>query len=234
MGTTAKKYEGQFRNLDNLIEKLSKLEPCNFQSFFIRNSGIRWLISFAPEKLIESFSALFNKNDDLTTRIENFRSIIKDTLLENDGWKNKNLADPGVDTAAFFLFADDYHSNLLFTKMKPFNNYAKKFKMNNLLKFDSYEKRYIEWQEYCLKDLIPAMNNYFKTENTLLDAQDFIWFVGNMENSETESLEEDTTKYWMLAAGRNGDKWKILKLILLLPLVGMKLEIYLNIQQEKI
>ena len=207
----AKKYEGQFRNLDNLIEKLSTLEPCNFQSFFIRNSGIRWLVSFAPEKLIESFSALFNNNDDLTTRIENFRSIIKETLLENDGWKNKNLADPGVDTAAFFLFADNYCSNLLFTKMKPFNNYAKQLRMGNLLKFNSGEERYIAWQQYCVDTLIPAMNDYYKTENTLLDAQDFIWFVGNMENSETESLEEDTTKYWMLAAGRNGDKWEDFK-----------------------
>lgn len=204
----AEKYKGQFRNSYDLIKKLSNVEALNFQSFFMRNSGIRYMVKFEPEALISAFLALFNINNTLSVRIEKFRTIIEEALLNASEWKNKQLADPGVDTASFFLFADDYTSYLLFTKMKPFNNFAKNLKMGNLLNFNSQEERYIAWQTYCLNELIPIMDKYFNKKNTLLDAQDFIWFVGNMNTSENEILDSSTTtKYWMIAAGRNGEKW---------------------------
>lgn len=182
----ATKHQGIFNDLSNLPEKISSLGAPNFQSYFIQNSGIKWLMQNHPEKLPESFSALFDPNNSLKTRIVSFRKIINDTLINDIGWKNKKLADPGIDTASFFLFANDYISNILFTKVTPFNNYAKIFKLDKMLKFTDYEQRYSDWQDYFSEILIPTMDKVLGTSNTLLDAQDFIWYVGNINNSDNK------------------------------------------------
>ncbi|MEI8389581.1 MAG: AAA family ATPase [bacterium] len=189
------KTQGVFQNLDNLNEKIKSLGSQNFQSFFMRNSGIKWMAEKHPDILMSSFESLFNNSMNLEDRIKGFRDSIKDTLNNDEGWKNKGLTDPGIDTASFFLFTNDYKNLLLFTKIKPFNNYAKKFSIDYLLKFEDYEKRYTDWINYCNKELIPKMNEVLNKENDLLDAQDFIWFVGNQGNIDLNAFRESLLEY---------------------------------------
>lgn len=198
--------KGIFNDLSNLSDKILSLGTPNFQSYFIRNGGIKWMIQNNSEKLLESFSKLFANAIPLKERIVSFRQIIKDTLIEDIGWKNKTIADPGIDTASFFLFANDYLSNILFTKVKPFNNYAKLFKLDNILKFTDYEQRYIDWLNYCNENIIPKMNEVLGGDHTLLDAQDFIWYVGS-ESEISNQKHQIMKKYWMYAPGENSSKW---------------------------
>lgn len=200
----AQKYYKKLENCENVIEELSQISAYNFQSYFMRNSGIRFLVQMHPETVIESFKELFNSSNDIESRIHNFRTIIQSVLNEDEEWKNKSLTDPGVETASFYLFANDYKEFLLFTKMNPYNKFAKRFKLG--IEYETPEQRYSAWQNYCNNVLVPTMNQVLNTENSLLDAQDFIWFITNYENIDYEESVE-TKKYWMLSAGKNGDKW---------------------------
>lgn len=184
------KHQGIFNDLSNLPEKIASLGAPNFQSYFIQNSGIKWMVNNHPEDLYESFSVLFDEKKPLKERIASFRKKINITLVNDTGWENKQLADPGIDTASFFLFANNYLLNILFTKVSAFNNYAKFFKLDMMLNFTDYEQRYIDWQNYFLEILIPTMNNVLGNTNTLLDAQDFVWYVGNLSNILRSKLIE--------------------------------------------
>lgn len=177
--THAIKNQSVFDNLDNLAEKLPAMWSVNFQTYFMRNSGIKWMLDKHPEELRNSLQCLFDSEKNLKDCIQAFRNIIKDTLNNDEDWKNKNLADPGVDTASFFLFSNDFKNHMLFTKMSPFNEYAKKLGLSHLLKYETPEDRYLNWQNYCQGELISLMNETLQKENDLLDAQDFIWVVGN-------------------------------------------------------
>jgi len=209
------KNQNIFENLDNLKEKISNyLGAPNFQSYFIRNSGLKWVSERFPEQLHNSFSILFNEAIELKERIEKFREIIKRTLDADDGWKSKNLADPKVETASFLLFTNNYKKYMLFTQITPFKNYAKKLGIDSLLKYETPEERYSNWQNYCLNELIPVMNKVLDKDNTLLDAQDFIWYVGNASNNDLNviikaegNINNSKKKYWMYAPGENSYLW---------------------------
>jgi len=190
----ANKNKGIFDSLDNLNDKLLNIENTNFQSFFMRNSGIRWMISMHPEETLSAFQSLFNTNNSLTDRISEFRKIIQDTTFADADWKNKaaTMTDPKAETASFYLFAQDYTKYLLFTKITPFNNYAKRFNLTNLL--NNADDRYEKWQDYCKSTLIPKMEEVLNTSCTLLDAQDFIWYIGNLDACSL--LREELINYY--------------------------------------
>lgn len=182
---------GLFNTISNLDEKITQIGSPNFQSYFIRNSGIKWLLDRQPDILEKAFTILFDESKGVEIRIIKFREIIKTALIKDDGWGNKALTDPKVDTASFFLFTQDYKKYMLFTKMTPFNDYAKELNLNNLLK-NKDEERYLAWQNYCFEVLIPKMNKTLGKINTLLDAQDFIWFVGNKKYTEDKNIQNDS------------------------------------------
>lgn len=202
----AKKNIGIFETLDNLKEKINSLGAPNFQSYFVKNSGIKWILENNPEIIDEAFKELFNGDLELQERISRFREVIKNYLLLEDGWNNKGLADPGVETASYFLFTNNYKNYLLFKPLKKFKHFAKFLNLTDLLALSADENRYIAWQDYCTAKLIPKMNEVLKKEHTLLDAQDFIRYVG----SELETIVQSETtnkKYWMYAPGENSSKW---------------------------
>jgi hypothetical protein len=75
--------------------------------------------------------------------------------------------------------------------MKPYEKFAKKFNLQNLLNYASEEERYITWQKYCEIELLPIMDKVLNKRHTLLDAQDFIWFIGNNNETKVSNNEQD-------------------------------------------
>lgn len=187
----AQKNKGIFNELSNLESKIKSLGNPNFNSYFIgRCSGLKHLMENHLEDLNKALTILFS-DEDLETRIISFKNILNDKLINDSNWhNNKTLVE--VQTASYFLFTNDYEKNLLFTKMKPYEKFAKKFNLQNLLNYASEEERYITWQKYCEIELLPIMDKVLNKRHTLLDAQDFIWFIGNnTEVDREEKTQED-------------------------------------------
>lgn len=191
--TFAAQSKGFLNNFDN-IDKVAKFGSINSQSYFMRSSGMNYMVKYHKEKTVTAFKALFDLNKNLQNRITNFINIIKSACELDGGWRHKGLANPGVETASFYLYAQDYTKYLLFTKITPFETYAKKFNLLTLLNYNTPEERYEKWQNYCINELIPIMNDVLSTNCTLLDAQDFIWYIGNSDSCA--SLRNDLLEYY--------------------------------------
>lgn len=182
--------KGVFNDLTDLENKIKSLGNPNFNSYFIgRCSGLRHLLSKHFEELTEALSILFG-NDDLKNRIILFKEVLNEKLKNDTDWHNKNIL-VDVQTASYFLFTNDYENNLLFTKTSPYNKFAKILNLTNLLQYNSDEERYINWQEYCKNELLPEMDRVLNKKHTLLDAQDFIWFIGNNNETKVSNNEQD-------------------------------------------
>lgn len=181
----ANKNKGIFNSFDKFNENMSNIGTQNFQSFFMRNNGINWMLAKHDETIKSAFKKLIDENKTLLTRINDFRKIIKDAILNDESWENKAICDPDIGTASFYLFAHDYTKYLLYTKITPFNNFAKKFDLKEIINGNKEEK-YINWHNYCFEKLIPIMNKVLNKECSLLDAQDFIWYVGNLSQEKSE------------------------------------------------
>ena len=182
--------KGVFNDLTDLENKIKSLGNPNFNSYFIgRCSGLRHLLSKHFEELTEALSILFG-NNDLKDRIILFKEILNEKLKNDTDWHNKNIL-VDVQTASYFLFTNDYENNLLFTKTNPYNKFAKILNLTNLLQYNSDEERYINWQEYCQNELLPEMDRVLNKKHTLLDAQDFIWFIGNNNETKVSNNEQD-------------------------------------------
>ncbi len=199
---TSKEYDEQYKwdyleknksifdDYDNLPDKIKQLGAPNFMPYFWKTSAFRHLADLYTEDFRNILINLFDESIDLISRISIFRSEIKTILKKSPSWNKKDNIDPGVESASFFLFIKDYKKYLLFTRVTPFIDIAKAFSMYDLLNHESKETRYINWQNYCIDVLIPKMNEILKIENTLLDAQDFIWFAGKQVNQMLEETEE--------------------------------------------
>ena len=172
------KNKNIFDNYENLLNKIKQLGAPNFVPYFWRTSAFRFLSELYSEQFSQILKDLFDENNDLTSRISNFRNEIKSILKNAPAWNKKDNVDPGVESATFFLFLKDYKKYLLFTRTTPFTELGKTLSMYDLLSFTSKEERYINWLNYCQSTLIPKLSAALNEACDLLDAQDFIWFVG--------------------------------------------------------
>lgn len=187
------KYSNIFNDLKNLSEKFIQLGSPNFVPYVWKSSMFRHLAfkhSFQFSQILEN---LFNETLPMNTRIEDFRKDIKEILLKDSEWNNKDMIDPSVESASFFLSLKYPNKYLLFTRIKPYTNFSKVFHLG-LEKFNN-EDRYIAWIDYCKNNLIPLLNNYCNSNCNLLDCQDFIWFVFNQNKGDNMSLKEKFIKY---------------------------------------
>lgn len=182
-----------FDDLNNLSEKFIQLGSPNFVPYVWKSSMFRHLAfkhSFQFSQILEN---LFNETLPINTRIEDFRKDIKEILLKDSEWNNKDMIDPSVESASFFLSLKYPNKYLLFTRIKPYTNFSKDFYLG-LEKFNN-EDRYIAWIDYCKNNLIPLLNNYCNSNCNLLDCQDFIWFIFNQNKGDNMSLKEKFIKY---------------------------------------
>ena len=182
-----------FDDLNDLSEKFIQLGSPNFVPYVWKSSMFRHLAfkhSFQFSQILEN---LFNETLSINTRIKDFRKDIKEILLKDSEWNNKDMIDPSVEAASFFLSLKYPNKYLLFTRIKPYTNFSKDFYLG-LEKFNS-EDRYIAWIDYCKNNLIPLLNNYCNSNCSLLDCQDFIWFVFNQNKGDNMSLKEKFIKY---------------------------------------
>ncbi len=187
----AYKNKGIFDNLFNLKDNFNNLEKPNFMSYFLgRCSGLRHLIDYHFEDLKTALEILFSDND-LSYRIRTFQDILNERLRNDTTWHNKNTLLE-VQSVSYFLFTNNYEKYLLFTHVKPYNIFAKIINLPYLLNYNSQEERYINWQEYCKNTLCKKMDEVLNKKHTLLDAQDFIWFVGKGNTKEdTEEIKNE-------------------------------------------
>lgn len=182
-----------FDDLNDLSEKFIQLGSPNFVPYVWKSSMFRHLAfkhSFQFSQILEN---LFNETLPINIRIEDFRKDIKEILLKDSEWNNKDMIDPAVESASFFLSLKYPNKYLLFTRIKPYTNFSKDFHLG-LEKFNN-EDRYIAWIDYCKNNLIPLLNNYCNSNCNLLDCQDFIWFVFNQNKGDNMSLKEKFIKY---------------------------------------
>ena len=182
-----------FDDLNDLSEKFIQLGSPNFVPYVWKSSMFRHLAfkhSFQFSQILEN---LFNETLSINTRIKDFRKDIREILLKDSEWNNKDMIDPSVEAASFFLSLKYPNKYLLFTRIKPYTNFSKDFYLG-LEKFNS-EDRYIAWIDYCKNNLIPLLNNYCNSNCNLLDCQDFIWFVFNQNKGDNMSLKEKFIKY---------------------------------------
>lgn len=182
-----------FDDLNDLSEKFIQLGSPNFVPYVWKSSMFRHLAfkhSFQFSQILEN---LFNETLPINTRIKDFRKDIKEILLKDSEWNNKDMIDPSVESASFFLSLKYPNKYLLFTRIKPYTNFSKDFHLG-LEKFNN-EDRYIAWIDYCKNNLIPLLNNYCNSNCNLLDCQDFIWFVFNQNKGDNMSLKEKFIKY---------------------------------------
>lgn len=182
-----------FDDLNDLSEKFIQLGSPNFVPYVWKSSMFRHLAfkhSFQFSQILEN---LFNETLSINTRIKDFRKDIKEILLKDSEWNNKDMIDPSVEAASFFLSLKYPNKYLLFTRIKPYTNFSKDFYLG-LEKFNN-EDRYIAWIDYCKNNLIPLLNNYCNSNCNLLDCQDFIWFVFNQNKGDNMSLKEKFIKY---------------------------------------
>ena len=182
-----------FNDLNNLPEKLVQLGSPNFVPYVWKSSMFRYLAFKHTLKLSQILEDLFNETLPINTRIEAFRKDIKEILLGDSEWNNKDMIDPSVESASFFLSLKYPNKYLLFTRIKPYTNFSKDFNLG-LEKFN-HEDRYIAWIDYCKNNLIPLLNNYGNSNYGLLDCQDFIWFAFNKNKGDNMSLKEKFIKY---------------------------------------
>lgn len=172
------KHKHIFDNLDHLQSKIEGLKNQNFMPYIWRFGMFKLLAKSHELKFKKILSYLFDENIDLLKRIQFFKNEIIKILKVDANWKNKKICDPKIDSASFFLFLKDYKKYLLFTKMNPFKNFIIKFQIKDYFKnFKNNDQKYIAWINFCNEVLIPMMNKFNDKENTLLDCQDFIWFV---------------------------------------------------------
>jgi len=182
-----------FDDLNDLSEKFIQLGSPNFVPYVWKSSMFRHLAfkhSFQFSQILEN---LFNETLSINTRIKDFRKDIREILLKDSEWNNKDMIDPSVEAASFFLSLKYPNKYLLFTRIKPYTNFSKDFYLG-LEKFNS-EDRYIAWIDYCKNNLIPLLNDYCNSNCNLLDCQDFIWFVFNQNKGDNMSLKEKFIKY---------------------------------------
>ena len=187
------KYSNIFDDLNNLSEKFIQLGSPNFVPYVWKSSMFRHLALKHTFKFSQILENLFNETLLINTRIEDFRKDIKGILLKDSEWNNKDMIDPSVESASFFLSLKYPNRYLLFTRIKPYTNFSKDFYLG-LEKFNN-EDRYIAWIDYCKNNLIPLLNNYCNSNCNLLDCQDFIWFVFNQNKGDNMSLKEKFIKY---------------------------------------
>lgn len=182
-----------FDDLNDLSEKFIQLGSPNFVPYVWKSSMFRHLAfkhSFQFSQILEN---PFNETLSINTRIKDFRKDIREILLKDSEWNNKDMIDPSVEAASFFLSLKYPNKYLLFTRIKPYTNFSKDFYLG-LEKFNN-EDRYIAWIDYCKNNLIPLLNNYCNSNCNLLDCQDFIWFVFNQNKGDNMSLKEKFIKY---------------------------------------
>ena len=182
-----------FDDLNDLSEKFIQLGSPNFVPYVWKSSMFRHLALKHTFKFSQILENLFNETLLINTRIEDFRKDIKGILLKDSEWNNKDMIDPSVESASFFLSLKYPNKYLLFTRIKPYTNFSKDFHLG-LEKFNN-EDRYIAWIDYCKNNLIPLLNNYCNSNCNLLDCQDFIWFVFNQNKGDNMSLKEKFINY---------------------------------------
>ena len=182
-----------FDDLNDLSEKFIQLGSPNFVPYVWKSSMFRHLAFKRSLQFSQILENLFNETLSINTRIKDFRKDIREILLKDSEWNNKDMIDPSVEAASFFLSLKYPNKYLLFTRIKPYTNFSKDFYLG-LEKFNN-EDRYIAWIDYCKNNLIPLLNNYCNSNCNLLDCQDFIWFVFNQNKGDNMSLKEKFIKY---------------------------------------
>ncbi len=165
-----------FNNLDYLPDKIKKLGAPNIISFWGRQGVFKHLANEETEKFKVALKKLFENNIELNNRINNFMQEIKRILIFSKNWRKKESVDPGIESASFLLFVKNPKKYLLYTKMTPFNNFAKFLNLGeNFTDSSNPVKKYLAWQDYSNNILIPLMKKNLKRDIDLLDCQDFIY-----------------------------------------------------------
>jgi len=210
---------GIFSNLDNLQEDIKKVKAPNFSPHFMMRTGaFSYYIAEKPGVLRKIFADLFNENNDVEKRINEFIMAIKQDLNSDPKWGNKSYITVGVEDASFFLFLRYPDRHLLFTRLKPFKKFGELMNFGDqFTDTQNPGKRYNSWLQYCKAQLSPMLIKYgVISKYPLLDCQDFIFCMfqdaGKEKTGETKyeknvvssSDERDFSKLNIILCGPPG------------------------------
>src|SRR5574344_2146358 len=152
-----------------------------------------------PEEFRKAFLGLFDENASIDKRVDDFTIKINE-LREKIQWSWKITSS----TAAFFLFVKDSNKYPCFSAVTRFHKYFELINYREYLQYKSKSigLRYKALVDYIHDELIPTMNRILNNTNTAIDAQDFIWYVGNLylfeKNGNKKQLKDLT--WWEISA----------------------------------
>ena len=187
------KHKNIFDNLNDLQNKIRDLGSPNIISFWGRQGMFKHLANEETKNFELELENLFNPNRDIYHRIENFIEKTKEILTNSKEWHKKDSVNPGIESVSFLLFIKDPKRYLLYTKVSPYNKFAKHLDLGKEFTDNADPiKRYLSWQNYCGSTLIPIMKTMLNRPVDLLDCQDFIYclsehlhlFNGGLENDQ--------------------------------------------------
>lgn len=192
-----------FRELRNILSDLEnlnqKLKTINSKSVNLlpnawKTSMFYHLSSKRESDFKHILTKLFDEKKDIALRVNDFIKDIKHTLANDPEWHSKQRIDPGIESAAFFLtlkYPEDY---LLFSKLMPYNHFAKIFNLNKSFT-DTKDRgiQYKTWLSFCKNELLPIMDNTLSGKHTLLDCQDFIYCLDEYDTLKKQ-LKDDNTR----------------------------------------
>lgn len=152
-----------------------------------------------PEEFRMAFLGLFDETASIDKRVDYFTIKINE-LREKIQWSWKITSS----TAAFFLFVKDSNKYPCYSAVTRFHKYFELINYREYLQYKSKSigLRYKALVDYIHDELIPTMNRVLNNTNTAIDAQDFIWYVGNLylfEKNDKKKQLKDLT-WWEISA----------------------------------
>ena len=167
-------------NLDKLIDAKSNLMT---HELLRQTKMFKEILETYPEELQKLFINLFDENLPLAQRVDDFTNNLV-ILRDKIHWDYSITSQ----TAAFFLFVKNSEKYPVYSKVSTFHSYFQYYDIEEYLQYKNKSNglRYEKLVEYIHNDLIPVMDETLGTKNSALDAQDFIWFVGNKISEEKD------------------------------------------------
>jgi len=178
----------KFDNLEELIKNIRK-KAWNLLPRKIRDNLLLYLSKYYKEKFKNLLKDLYNENIDLILRVNSFIDWIYNILLEDENWKNKDLARIWFSDVSFLLALKDYKKYLFINPITPFNNFVEYFNLDK----SKYKKTknisngeiYKNWLNLAKNKIIPELEKV-DSNIDLLDVQDFVycmfWWYKNLLN----------------------------------------------------
>lgn len=118
---------------------------------------------------------LYNENLDIKERINNFEERISKIIEEDEGWEAKWFWKLWFWSTSYLLALKNYKKYLFINPVWPFNNFMKKYNLDEkLYKKSNNWERYENWNKLANEIIIPTLQS-LKKDIEMIDIQDFIF-----------------------------------------------------------